>query len=283
LKEVIDNITVLATDQRLLNSDAITIGCADDVTEADCNRLMISLKKLMPWRKGPYSLYGIHIDSEWRSDWKWNRLKNHVSPLNNRLVLDVGCGNGYHCWRILGADARCVIGIDPFMLNVIQFQLVKKLYGDASVFVLPFGLEDLPGELKLFDTVFSMGVLYHRRSPIDHLLQLKNCLRKGGELVLETLVIDGNLGESLVPENRYANMRNVWFIPSCPTLFSWLKRCGFSDIRLIDVSVTLVEEQRSTDWMTFKSLKDFLASHNHNFTIEGYPAPKRAVVIATLN
>ena len=56
-----------------------------------------------------------------------------------------------------------------------------------------------------------MGVLYHRRSPIDHLLELKGCLQTGGELVLETLVIDGGLGEVLVPENRYAKMRNVWF------------------------------------------------------------------------
>ena len=78
----------------------------------------------------------------------------------------------------------------------------------------------------MFDTVFSMGVLYHRRSPFHHLAELKNCLKPDGELVLETLVIDGKRGEVLVPERRYSKMHNVWFLPSCLTLESWLKRSG---------------------------------------------------------
>jgi len=238
------------------------------------------LKALHPWRKGPYNLFGIHIDTEWRSDWKWNRLKNHIAPLEHRLVLDVGCGNGYHCWRMLGAGAKTVIGIDPMMLNVMQFQLVRKLYGEAPVYVLPMGIEDMPYGLKAFDTAFSMGVLYHRRSPIDHLMELRDCLKPGGELVLETLVIDGGLGQVLLPEDRYARMRNVWFLPSCDTLIGWLKRCGFKNIRLVDVTVTSIEEQRTTEWMTFHSLKDFLDAENPQLTCEGLPAPKRAIVIA---
>ena len=133
-------------------------------------------------------------------------------------MLDVGCGNGYHCWRMLGAGARAVIGIDPTLLSVMQFQAIQRLTGNANIFVLPLGIEDMPYGLKAFDTVFSMGVLYHRRSPIDHLLELRDSLRPGGELVLETLVIDGKLGDTLVPQQRYAKMRNVWFIPSCETL-----------------------------------------------------------------
>ena len=145
---------------------------------------------------------------------------------------------------------------------------------------MPLGIEDLPYGLKVFDTVFSMGVLYHRRSPIEHLMELRDCLRPGGELVLETLIIDGGLGEVLLPEGRYAKMRNVWFLPSCDTLISWLKRCGFQNIRLIDVSSTSVEEQRSTEWMQFHSLKDFLSAENHQLTCEGLPAPKRAIITA---
>lgn len=277
---LIDSTPNLVTSCRLTGVDAVQIGRADDLTEQEKNQLVMQLKAFQPWRKGPYQLFGIHLDTEWRSDWKWNRLKDHIAPLEQRLVLDVGCGNGYHCWRMLGANAKMVIGIDPLLLNVMQFQLIRKLYGEAPVYVLPLGLEDLPAGLKIFDTVFSMGVLYHRRSPIDHLLELKNCLRTGGELVLETLVIEGGPGQVLVPENRYANMRNVWFIPSCETLTGWLKRCGFDDIRLVDVTVTGVEEQRTTEWMPFNSLKDFLDPENPSFTVEGLPAPKRAVFIA---
>ncbi|MDD1629948.1 MAG: tRNA 5-methoxyuridine(34)/uridine 5-oxyacetic acid(34) synthase CmoB [Methylococcaceae bacterium] len=277
---VIECLPKLATTHRLLDADAVQVGLSDDLPETARMQLEHQLKALRPWRKGPYNLFGINIDTEWRSDWKWNRLKNHISPLNHRMVLDVGCGNGYHCWRMLGAGAKMVIGIDPLLLNVMQFQLVRKLHGEAPLYVLPLGIEELPYGLNAFDTVFSMGVLYHRRSPIDHLLELRDCLQPGGELVLETLVIDGRLGEVLLPEGRYARMRNVWFLPSCETLISWLKRCGFKNIRLVDVTTTSTEEQRSTEWMQFNSLKDFLSAENPQLTCEGLPAPKRAIIIA---
>lgn len=279
-QSVIEAMPPLVTTHRLLDTGALEIGQASDLSEEDRLKLENQLKELHPWRKGPYDLFNIHIDTEWRSDWKWDRLKSHISPLNHRLVLDVGCGNGYHCWRMLGAGAKMVVGIDPLLLNVLQFQVIRRLYGEAPVYVLPLGIEDLPYGLKVFDTVFSMGVLYHRRSPIDHLMELRDCLKAGGELVLETLVIDGGLGEVLLPEERYAKMRNVWFLPSCDTLISWLKRCGFQNIRLVDVSSTTVEEQRSTEWMQFHSLKDFLSAENHQLTCEGLPAPKRAIIVA---
>jgi tRNA (mo5U34)-methyltransferase len=277
---VIESLPKINTTHRRLDAGAVQIGRSNDLLEADKIALEHQLKILHPWRKGPYNLFGIEIDTEWRSDWKWNRLKNHISPLNHRLVLDVGCGNGYHCWRMLGAGAKMVVGIDPLLLNVMQFHAIRKLHGEAPVYVLPLGIEELPNGLKIFDTVFSMGVLHHRRSPIDHLLELKDCLQPGGELVLETLVIDGGLGETLVPEGHYAKMRNVWFLPSCKTLMSWLKRCGFNNIRLIDVTATSIEEQRTTEWMQFHSLKDFLDAEDPKLTCEGLPAPKRAIILA---
>lgn len=241
-----------------------------------------SLLQLSPWRKGPFELFGTHIDTEWRSDWKWERIIPHISPLQNRQVLDVGCGSGYHCWRMLGAGARRVIGIDPSFLFLVQFEAIKKYCGQgAPIHLLPVRMEDVPPGLESFDTTFSMGVLYHRRSPIDHLLELKGTLRKGGELVLETLVTEGDIGHALVPEDRYAMMRNVWFIPSIPTLELWLRRAGFSRVRCIESNYTSTEEQRATPWMQFQSLASFLDPEDPGRTIEGYPAPKRATFVAT--
>jgi len=261
-------------------ADSVTIGRLEDISESQRLQLKTQLQNIGPWRKGPYFLYGLHVDTEWRSDWKWQRVLPHIASLKNRRVLDVGCGNGYHCWRMLGEGARFVIGVDPYLLNVMQFQAIAKLYGRAPLYVLPMGLEQLPTGLELFDTVFSMGVLYHRRSPIDHLLDLKACLRPGGELVLETLVIEGDENTVLVPPGRYANMRNVWFIPSCAALEVWLKRSGFDDIKLCDVHKTSFEEQRSTEWMPSHSLKNFLDPDNPHLTLEGLPAPVRAVFTA---
>lgn len=271
------DITPTYTD---LNADRLLIGSADDQPAG----LRDQLLALHPWRKGPYDIFGIHIDTEWRSDWKWQRLESHLSDLTHRTVLDVGCGNGYFCWRLLGAGAARVIGIDPNMLSVSQFQLIKHFIGQhLPIDLLPLGIEQVPPKSFHFDTVLSMGVLYHRRSPIDHLYELAACLKPGGELVLETLVIEGEEGMSLVPADRYAQMRNVWFIPSCATLHAWLARCGFDNIRLVDVSTTTAEEQRSTEWMHFHSLPEFLDPADSSKTIEGYPAPKRAMFLASLD
>jgi tRNA (mo5U34)-methyltransferase len=260
--------------------DGMTVGQSDDCDDQTREQLKEALMGLHPWRKGPYNLFGLHIDTEWRSDWKWDRVLPHLAPLKDRLILDVGCGNGYHCWRMLGEGANRVIGIDPSNKFVHQFYAIKHYAKEASVDVLPLGIEQLPPELNAFDTVFSMGVLYHRKSPMDHLRELKDCLRSNGQLVLETLVIEGGLGDVLVPEGRYAKMRNVWFLPSVETLLSWMRKCGLKNPRMVDISITSFEEQRSTDWMHFDSLPDFLDPNDDSLTAEGHPAPMRAVFVA---
>ncbi len=261
--------------------DKVEIGGGSDCDEPIRAELQSVLETLIPWRKGPYWLHGIHLDTEWRSDWKWDRVLPHLAPLKDRLILDVGCGNGYHCWRMLGEGAQRVLGIDPSPRFIVQFHMVKQLAGqDYPIDVLPVGIEDLPPKLQAFDTVFSMGVFYHRKSPMDHLRELKEALRPGGQLVLETLVIEGEMGDVLVPEGRYAMMNNVWFLPSCETMLSWLRKMGFSNPRVVDVCATSTEEQRSTHWMKFHSLPEFLDPNNPTLTAEGHPAPIRAVFVA---
>ncbi len=245
-----------------------------------CPGLDGMLKAFHPWRKGPYHIHGVHIDTEWRSDWKWDRVRPHIQPLDGRTILDVGCGNGYHCWRMAGEGARLVIGIDPSPLFICQFFAVKNFVREPRVWVLPLGIENIPEAPRVFDTVFSMGVLYHRKSPVEHIEQLKAVLRPGGEMVIETLVVDGPEGRVLIPEGRYAKMRNVWNIPSIPTLEKWMKECGMRDVQVVDECVTTTDEQRATEWMTFESLSDFLDPSDPAKTVEGHPAPKRAVVIA---
>ena len=263
-----------------LNADSVRVGLPDDCSET-AEEITAALKKMHPWRKGPFDIFGVHLDTEWHSDWKWNRIKDHIAPLDGRTILDVGCGSGYHIWRMLGAGARQVIGIDPTPLFSLHFATVKRYQPDANAFILPVGIDDMPDGMACFDSVFSMGILYHRRSPLDHLIQLKELLRPGGELVLETLVIEGDEHVCLIPDGRYAKMRNVWFIPSVEMLEIWLKRVGFTNIRCVDVNTTSVDEQRATEWMQFESLPDFLDPNDRSKTIEGYPAPRRATMIAS--
>ena len=236
---------------------------------------------LHPWRKGPLELGGLAIDSEWRSDLKWDRVAPHVD-LAGRRVLDIGCGNGYFGLRMLGAGARLVVGVDPTLLFVMQHLACRHFSGDLPSCVLPLGIEDLPPARAGWDCVFSMGVLYHRRDPLAHLRRLRALLKeKGSTLVLETLVLPkSRRGDVLIPEGRYARMRNVWAIPGTRRLEEWVSRAGFFDVEVVDVTPTTPFEQRSTAWMTFESLEQALDPDDGSKTIEGFPAPVRAVLIA---
>jgi len=236
---------------------------------------------LHPWRKGPFELGGVRVDTEWRSDWKWARVAPHVD-LAGRRVLDIGCGNGYFGLRMLGAGARLVVGVDPTLLFVMQHLACRHFSGDLPTCVLPLGVEDLPDGPAGFNCVFSMGVLYHRRDPLQHLRRLRALLKESGStLVVETLVLPrGSRGDLLVPEGRYARMRNVWAIPGTRRLEEWISQAGFFDVEVVDVTPTTPLEQRSTAWMTFESLEQALDPGDASRTVEGLPAPVRATVIA---
>ena len=285
-REAVAALPALGPGRIGLVDGALWLAPEQALPEQTADGLRRSLRRLHPWRKGPYRIDGLLIDTEWRSDRKWTRVTPHLDDLTDRVVLDVGCGNGYHAWRAALAGARLVIGIDPTALFLAQFLAIRRLLEPMDrqlaqrVHLQPIGIEALPKGLRRFDTVMSMGVLYHRRAPIDHLVELREALRPGGQLVLETLVIEGTDHDVLVPPGRYAKMRNVWFIPSTAQLEIWLRRTGFVNVRTVDVTVTTSEEQRATDWMTFESLAEFLDPADSRFTIEGHPAPRRAIVIA---
>jgi tRNA (mo5U34)-methyltransferase len=278
-QSTLSNLPLIDHQRVDLNTPAIT---AITNKAFDTSIIKKELMTLFPWRKGPFHIHGIDIDTEWRSDLKWDRLLPHITSLDGRRALDVGCGNGYYLWRMLGAGARCAIGVDPMRLYAVQFQAIRHFLGpQLPATLLPTGIEQLPSECGAFDTVFSMGVLYHRRHPISHIQQLMSFVKPGGELILETLIIEEEDSTELQPTDRYAQMRNVWHIPSLSLLVEWMQQAGLNDIHVIDVSPTTEAEQRTTEWMPFHSLKDFLDQQDNSKTIEGYPAPVRAVAIAT--
>ncbi len=278
--KALEDIPEVKPSRIQLDQSAIQIGSENDLSEFDKKKLYAGLKALHPWRKGPFDFFGALIDAEWRSNLKWERVIKSIQPLQNRMVLDLGCGNGYYLWRMVGCGARLALGIDPSLHYWVQFQVFQKNVGQKNIAMLPLGVEDLPPRLSYFDTVFSMGLLYHRREPMEHLNQLFTLLREGGELVLETLVIDGTVGDVLKPGDRYAKMRNVWNIPTCKVAAAWLKQAGFKNIRCVDLTTTTTSEQRKTEWMQFESLEDFLDKSDSSKTVEGYPAPQRAVFVA---
>ncbi len=250
-------------------------------TVNDTQKLRGLLLELAPWRKGPFKVADVEIDAEWRSDWKWARLRDANLSLEGRNVLDVGCGNGYYALQMRRAGASVVIGIDPTIIYVMQFLAINALERDPRTFVLPLRLDEMPHAGHAFDTTFSMGVLYHQRSPIDHLRQLRTTLRPGGQLVLETIYVPGEASYACTPRDRYARMRNVWLLPTIAELTTWMRRSGYSNIEIVDQSMTTTDEQRTTEWMPFESLREALDPDDSTRTVEGWPAPHRVIVTAT--
>lgn len=252
---------------------SIQITTDADLSPHDRKSVKTAVNALIPWRKGPFTLFGIEVDSEWRSDLKWQRISDHVN-LSSKRVLDVGSGNGYFGYRMLAAGAKSVTGLDSSLLPVLQAALVNHFAKLGNVVVpMRFGLEPLPRE---YDVVFSMGVIYHQRNQEAHISALYKSLGEGGFVVLESIIADS----PIYPRCRYAGMRNLSCIPSLKTLADALSNQNFSDVRVVNVTKTTSIEQRTTEYMPFKSLQDFLSKTDPQFTIEGYPAPQRAVILA---
>lgn len=256
----------------------VTAGSPNALPRARRQALRAALLELSPWRKGPFDVCGVHIDAEWRSDRKWARLAPHVD-LTGRRVLDIGCGNGYYGWRMLAAGAAAVTGIDPSPLFALQHGAVGHYVGAEPRHrnvVLPLRLEEF-ADGGSFDAVFSMGVIYHRRDPAAHVRALAEHARDDALLVLESIVVDS---APIQPRQRYARMNNVRVVPNVALLLAWLRAAGFSRTEVVDCSVTTTDEQRATAWMPHQSLADALDPADATRTVEGYPAPRRAVIIA---
>ncbi len=263
-----------------LDRDRPVVGCPSDVNTAKLSALAEGLKKLCPWRKGPFDLFGIQLDAEWESWMKWNRLRNRIQPLKNRRILDIGSSNGYYMFRMAASDPRMVLGLEPQHTFYYQYRILQKYIRKKNLFSLPLPFDELPVLESYFDTIFCMGVLSHRRSPLAMLRKIYRIMKPGGELVLENLVIETDDDICLFPKKRYAKMRNIFFIPSVSVLISWLRRSGFCQIECVDVSRTRDREQRKTSWIQTESLGDYLDPEDREKTVEGYPAPVRAMVTA---
>ena len=281
-QSAVDQLPANCTNHSNFNAAVIEIGKSNELSKEQHANVIDALHELQPWRKGPFNFFGAVIDSEWRCEKKWNRIKGCLPSLKNKKILDVGCGNGYYMLRMYGAGAETVIGVDPTHLFLAQhFALMQSLVTPTRCYLLPIAFEAMPQQMIEFDIIFSMGVLYHRRDPQEHLQRLFHHTKPGGMIVLETLIIDDPEISSLIPEDRYAGMRNVWCVPSPGQVIEWLNHLKFENVQLHNIDITDFSEQRTTAWTNNYSLENFLNPSNLNKTIEGYPRPTRAIFTAT--
>ena len=279
MRDALKNIqTINTNDLEIKLDDWVTAGNSENITSDELSMLEKNLEAVIPWRKGPFNLCGVELDSEWQSNLKYNLLQKHFD-LKDKIVADVGCNNGYYMFRMLEQKPKKLVGFDPSAIFKTQFDIVNHFVKSDIKYEL-LGVEHLEFYEHKFDMIFMLGVLYHRSDPIASLKSLNRALNKGGEIIVDSFMIDGEDEVALCPESRYAMIPNVYFLPTVNCFKNWLKRAGFTDIELIEITTTDDKEQRVTKWTFGMSLDDFRDPEDPTKTIEGYPAPKRAYLKA---
>jgi tRNA (mo5U34)-methyltransferase len=257
------------------SGDVVRIGRAEDITPADHRSVHDALRAFMPWRKGPFNVFGIDIDAEWRSERKWNRLLPELPALAGKTVADIGCNNGYYMFRMAHHRPRMVLGFEPFVQHYYTFRTLNSFAAQQDLFIDLLGVEHIHLFPECFDVIFLLGILYHRPSPVDTLRDILAALRPGGTLVLESQAIPGDEPVALFPEKTYAKVPGSWFVPTATCLANWLSRTGYRQVKCFCRHPMSSAEQRRTEWMNFESYEDFIDKESSKLTIEGYPAPWR--------
>ena len=258
--------------------DWFSVGKKEDLSFEEHEIVLNAAKKLIPWRKGPFNIFGLEIDSEWQSNIKYNLIRPHFN-LKDKIVADIGCNNGYYMFRMLEDKPKKLVGFDPSPLTLHQFEFINHFVKSDIIYEM-LGVEHLVYYNHKFDFIFMLGVLYHRADPIGTLKSLARGLNSKGKILIDTFMIDGEEELCLSPNKRYSKIPNIYFIPTIPALKNWLERAGFEDIEVIATTITTSEEQRKTPWSFDQSLEDFLDPNDNSKTVEGYPAPKRVYVKA---
>ena len=253
-----------------------TIMIDADTSDNDKEKIDTIARMMKPWRKGPFKVFNTFIDSEWNSAIKYNLLKPYFN-LKDKCVADIGCNNGYYMFRMLEQNPTKIVGFDPSPLCLTQFDFINHFVKSDIKYEL-LGIEHLEFYKEKFDTIFCLGVLYHRPDPVGALKSLKKGLNKNGELFLDTFMIDGEEEIALTPNKTYSKIPNIYFVPTIPALKNWCLRAGFKEFEVLEVKKTMPDEQRKTEWIPGQSLDNFLDKDNPNYTVEGYPAPKRVYI-----
>lgn len=257
------------------DSAVVSIGAPDDLDTAQQLLLDEALKAFIPWKKGPFQIFGRTIDAEWRSDWKWDRFWPTITSLEGQVVADIGCNNGYYMYRMLAAGARQVVGFEPMARHALNFQFMQNFYPTPALDFELLGVEHIDLFEDVFDTIFCLGILYHHTDPVGLLRKMFRALKYRGRIFIDCQGIAGDQPVALTPAGRYAGASGVWFLPTRSCLENWIRRAGYTRIRWIHAADLEPSEQRATPWAPVKSLSDFLDPENPTHTVEGYPAPQR--------
>lgn len=174
-------------------SHCTPIKFVDPLSDAD----LAALNGLLDWKAFVTDSHGRRFGN---AAWPGKRCEPQAVPdprivmlherfdLSDKHVLEVGCFEGIHTAGI-SALARRVSAVDSRVENVVKTVVRCAFFGRyPTVFQCDLEARPLNYELLAADVLHHVGVLYHLRDPVGHLLDLKNFVRLG--VMLDTHYAD---------------------------------------------------------------------------------------------
>ncbi|MBC9915362.1 class I SAM-dependent methyltransferase [Chitinophaga varians] len=125
----------------------------------------------------PRSVEGLNAAGEWEV------FRNLLPPLQNKRVLDLGCGFGWHCRYVMEQQAASVIGMD---LSEKMLEQARLRNGGPGITYLREAMEDIDFPPGSFDVVLSSLALHYSEHYDLICRKIFDCLSAGGHFVFST-------------------------------------------------------------------------------------------------
>jgi SAM-dependent methyltransferase len=181
-------------------------------------------------RFGPFTKEGVmkdnflHIAGHWDA-WGW-----WPQDMQGLRVADIGCLTGGLTMLVAHRGAEEVLAVDQIPEHLDQCSYLSEVFGLKNVRTLTASLYDLPQmDVGKFDVVILSGVLYHLSDMLVGILVMRELLKVGGTLLMETAAV-GDDEHSYADFGRFAI--GMWWRPSTLCVKDMCEFMGMSEVEV---------------------------------------------------
>ncbi|MBM3232459.1 class I SAM-dependent methyltransferase [Candidatus Pacearchaeota archaeon] len=107
-------------------------------------------------------------------------ILNNLPDLKNKIILDVGCGNGNNILKYNNLGAKKVFGIDSSKVMVDEAKKIVK--EPDNIFI--GNMNKLPFKDKFFDIIIGKHSIHYLENLDEAYIEFARVLKKGGILIL---------------------------------------------------------------------------------------------------